>query len=116
MLQDELLQSGFPKENIELIPDEQAAIDAALRGSKRGDLLVVFADMISRSWKQVIYFKPESAGGSSPPSAPGAGTEPSGGSALESSGLGVESNRDLLEGAQVIQDDRGVRLARERED
>jgi cyanophycin synthetase len=116
MMQEELLLAGYPQEQIEVIPDEQAAIAAALERSKRGDLLVVFADMISRSWKQVIYFKPDSAERSSPPPAPAAGVDPSDGPATEPGGPNVETDRDLIEGAQLIQDERGVRLAREQED
>ena len=112
MMQEELLLAGFAEERMEVIPDEQSAIDAALKGSKRGDLLVVFADKISRSWKQVIYFKPESVEKSSPPPALAVGGEPGGGPALDT----TDRNRDLVEGAQVIQDERGVRLAREQDD
>ena len=42
-----------------MIPDEQAATDAALREAQPGDLLLLFADAITRSWKQVIQFQPE---------------------------------------------------------
>ena len=59
MLEKTLLDEGYPKEKIQVIPDEQEAIAAALNMAGRGDLLLVFADMISRSWKQIIYFKPE---------------------------------------------------------
>ncbi|MCC6897934.1 MAG: cyanophycin synthetase [Polyangiaceae bacterium] len=112
MLQAELVAQGFPRESIQVIPDEQAAIDAALAASKRGDLLVIFADMISRSWKQVIYFKPEPRERSTPPPV---GAAP-GGPVVEPTRLGGEPSGDVIEGAQVIADERGVRLAREQED
>ncbi|MBL8613490.1 MAG: cyanophycin synthetase [Myxococcales bacterium] len=111
MMEKELLASGFPAERLEVIPDEQTAIDTALRSAKRGDVLLVFADKISRSWKQVIYFKPEhddKAPSAPPPAAASAPLPP----ALASSG-------DLasdLGGAQVIQDERGVRIARDQDD
>jgi cyanophycin synthetase len=41
-----------------VIPDEQEAIEAGLAMSQAGDLLLVFADALVRSWKQVIKFKP----------------------------------------------------------
>jgi hypothetical protein len=44
---------------ISIIPDEQEAIDAALRMGQPGDLLLVFADALVRTWKQIIRFKPE---------------------------------------------------------
>jgi cyanophycin synthetase len=50
---------GVPESAIDIIPDEQAAIDAALRLGQPGDLLLVFADALTRSWKQIIKFKPD---------------------------------------------------------
>jgi cyanophycin synthetase len=119
MMEDELLQTGFPRERLELIPDEQAAIAAALEGGERGDLILVFADKISRSWKQVIYFKPASdepafvaaEDGSVPallvsPLSAGARSE----------GAAAGASEPVLDGAIVIEDERGVRLAREQDD
>ncbi len=54
-----LREQGVPDGAITVIPDEQEAIDAALRMGQPGDLLLVFADALTRSWKQVIKFKPE---------------------------------------------------------
>ena len=62
----ELLAAGVPQEAISVIPDEQAAIDAALRMGRPGDLLLVFADALVRSWKQIIYFRPDGAAGEAP--------------------------------------------------
>jgi len=59
LLRDALLAAGVTAEQILVIPDEQAAIDTALREAQPGDLLLVFADAITRSWKQVIQFRPE---------------------------------------------------------
>ncbi len=47
------------KRPISVIPDEQEAIEAALRMGQPGDLLLVFADALVRSWKQIIRFRPE---------------------------------------------------------
>ena len=58
-----LREQGVADSAITLIPDEQEAIDAALRMGQLGDLLLVFADALTRSWKQVIKFKPEAATG-----------------------------------------------------
>ncbi|KQZ56394.1 MULTISPECIES: cyanophycin synthetase [unclassified Lysobacter] len=52
---------GVSAEAITIIPDEQAAIDGALRMAQFGDLLLVFADALARSWKQIIHFQPEGA-------------------------------------------------------
>ena len=54
-----LQATGVPEDAISIIPDEQEAIDAALRMGQPGDLLLVFADALTRSWKQIIKFRPE---------------------------------------------------------
>ena len=54
-----LREQGVAESAIAIIPDEQEAIDAALRMGQLGDLLLVFADALTRSWKQVIKFKPD---------------------------------------------------------
>ncbi|MEP6689255.1 MAG: cyanophycin synthetase [Gemmatimonadales bacterium] len=59
LLRDALLAGGVPAEQILVIPDEQVATDTALREAQPGDLLLIFADAITRSWKQVIQFHPE---------------------------------------------------------
>ncbi len=61
MIAATLRESGVSESAITIIPDEQQAIDAALRMGQLGDLLLVFADALTRSWKQVIKFKPEGA-------------------------------------------------------
>ena len=53
-----LRERGVSDTAIEIIPDEQAAIGAALSMGEPGDLLLVFADALTRSWKQIIKFKP----------------------------------------------------------
>ena len=40
-------------------PLRDKLIDAALRMGQPGDLLLIFADALTRSWKQVTKFKPE---------------------------------------------------------
>jgi cyanophycin synthetase len=59
LLREALLAHGVTAEQVLVIPDEQAAIDAALHEAQPGDLLLLFADAITRSWKQVIQFQPE---------------------------------------------------------
>ncbi|HSD18026.1 MAG TPA: cyanophycin synthetase [Thermomonas sp.] len=51
--------AGVGADAITIIPDEQEAVDAALRMGQPGDLLVVFADALTRTWKQIVRFKPE---------------------------------------------------------
>ena len=59
LLRDALLAAGVAAEQILVIPDEQMATDTALREAQPGDLLLIFGDAITRSWKQVIQFRPE---------------------------------------------------------
>jgi cyanophycin synthetase len=59
LLRDALLSAGVPAEQILVISDEQTATDTALREAQPGDLLLIFGDAITRSWKQVIQFRPE---------------------------------------------------------
>jgi cyanophycin synthetase len=111
MMEAELIEAGFPREHLEIIPDEQAAITAGLERGKRGDLVLIYADKISRSWKQVIYFKPSSDIKSAPPPPPQ--SEPGVVSLVQGAAAGREA---ILDGALVIEDERGVRLAREQDD
>ena len=62
LLRDALLEHGVAADQIAVIPDEQAAVDAALREAQPGDLVLIFGDAITRSWKQVIQFRPDAAG------------------------------------------------------
>ncbi|MEP6633586.1 MAG: cyanophycin synthetase, partial [Luteimonas sp.] len=55
----ELKALGVLETAIDVIPDEQLAVDAALRMARPGDLLLVFADALTRTWKQIIKFQPE---------------------------------------------------------
>ncbi|MGC1386646.1 MAG: cyanophycin synthetase [Steroidobacteraceae bacterium] len=61
MIAQTLRSHGVAQGAIEIIPDEQAALDAALRLGRPGDLLLVFGDALTRSWKQIIKFKPDAA-------------------------------------------------------
>ncbi|HEX3235847.1 MAG TPA: cyanophycin synthetase [Gemmatimonadales bacterium] len=108
LLRDTLLQAGVAAERIAVIPDEQAAIDAALREAQPGDLVLIFADAVTRSWKQVIQFRPEA------PNRPidrtrAAVAEPVAVPAAPSPvpAPGEDGRREF------VRDGRGVRLARE---
>jgi cyanophycin synthetase len=112
MLEKTLLEEGYPKEHMQVIPDEQEAIAAALSMARRGDLLLVFADAISRSWKQIIYYKSEGdeARSRRPASTPPPPKDPS------SPSVSRLRAQEAFSGETVIQDERGVRLARETDD
>src|SRR3546814_3658292 len=59
IIADALRGLGVAEEAISIIPDEQQAVDAALRMGQPGDLVLVFADALTRSWKQIIKFTPD---------------------------------------------------------
>ena len=100
-----LLARGVAAEAITQIPDEQEAIHHALRMGRAGDLLLVFGDALTRSWKQIIKFRPEGAAAPTVASV----TRPPEPAAV--GGLGDESVLASMEG--LVRDERGVRLARE---
>ncbi|MEO6343040.1 MAG: cyanophycin synthetase [Dokdonella sp.] len=102
-----LVAAGVAKDAIAEIPDEQEAIDAALRMGRSGDLLLVFADSLVRSWKQIIKFRPEGATETitpTPIASPTAAEEP----------VFDEASFAALGG--VVRDERGIHLSREGED
>jgi cyanophycin synthetase len=54
-----LAASGVPADQVQEIPDEQAAIDHALRMARAGDLVLIFGDSLQRSWDQITSFRPD---------------------------------------------------------
>ena len=112
-----LRAAGIADAAISIIPEEEAAIQAALEMGRPGDLLLVFADALVRSWKQITKFRPAGAA----PAAPAAtlvdtlSSAPA--PAYTSEGAGAGEGRSAafsLEG--LIRDERGVRVAPESED
>ena len=113
---------GVPDGAITVIPDEQEAIDAALRMGRPGDLLLVFSDALVRSWKQITKFRPDGAQPEQPArgDAPGSarGSVP-GATAVTRAGEGWTDGAGRIEPLNLeglIRDGRGVRVAPETED
>lgn len=104
LLRRTLIECGVDAAQVEIIEDEQQAITAALKQAKPGDLVVVFADNVSRSWKQIIYFKPELA---TPAEKPNLAATPT---AVIGSLAGFEDYLDTGE-VEIRQDERGVYIA-----
>lgn len=102
-----LAAAGVPAAAISVIPDEQEAIHAALHMGQPGDLLLIFADALVRSWKQITKFKPAGSEATAP-RAPPAELAP----ALPL--LEPAPAAFSLEG--LIRDERGVRYAPDAED
>ncbi len=102
-----LLAAGVALDAVSIIPDEQEAIEAALKMAQPGDLLLVFADALTRSWKQITKFRPAGApavpvrAASAPPPMPAATpVEPAPFANLEG----------------LLRDERGIRVAPEVDD
>jgi cyanophycin synthetase len=107
MLREALIAKGVPAAAIEMIPDEQEAHQRALSLAEPGDLVLLFADALTRTWKQVINFKPD---GGSPK--PAERTR----AAVSVPDLPPPVEVPSLNGDALVRDERGVRLARETED
>jgi cyanophycin synthetase len=56
LLADGARSAGKPDEAIVTKLDEREAVELALGQAKPGDLVVIFADDVTRTWKQVIYW------------------------------------------------------------
>ena len=101
MLKNKLLEEGVAADRIEVIPDEQEATTRALEIAETGDLILVLADAIKRTWKQIIYFNS------------GARVE----DAPKRSSVNIElpetDDFDFDDDLEIISDERGVRIARE---
>ena len=102
MLRAQLRKSGVDEDRIEVMPDERKAVEIALSKAREGDLVVIFGDNISRCWKQVAGFKSDED----------AAPDTTVGKLAVSF---VESDPDafsLDSEAELIRDERGVRIAR----
>jgi cyanophycin synthetase len=49
-----LLELGVDDSNITVVAEEEAAVDHALNTAEEGDLLVITADDLTRTWKQIV--------------------------------------------------------------
>jgi cyanophycin synthetase len=121
-----LRAAGVPDTAISIIPDEQEAIDAALRMGEAGDLLLIFADALARSWKQITKFKAAgtvadtAATHAVAAAAPAVTGTPTAGNGATPHAPGIGATADdtppamSLEG--LIRDERGIRMAPEGDD
>jgi cyanophycin synthetase len=104
MLKNKLLEMGVSADRIEVVPDEQESTNRALQMAGAGDLVLVLADNVRRSWKQIIYYKSGVKTG-------GAGKKMSAAAELpDLEGFELDDN------LEIISDERGVRIARDEGD
>ncbi len=105
MLRDQLLANGIDTGAIDVVPDEVLSITRALEIAREGDLVVLFADDVRRSWNQVIHYKADSET-----------TRVTDDADPVNSFVAEDPEAFSLDaGARLIKDERGVRLAREEE-
>jgi cyanophycin synthetase len=105
MLRNQLLVNGIEDSAIDIVPDEVISVANALDMAEEGDLVVLFADDVRRSWNQVIQYE--------------------GGNIIISKTEETRPANSFVEedpeafsldpGARLVRDERGVRLAREEE-
>ncbi|MEO6926030.1 MAG: cyanophycin synthetase [Rhodanobacter sp.] len=108
ILSKALVAAGVPQENISIIPDEQQAIDGALKMGAAGDLLLIFADALVRSWKQIIKFRPEGAPAPRDERKPAPVQAPATEPAFDEASFAALGD--------LVRDERGVRFSRESDD
>jgi cyanophycin synthetase len=107
-----LKAAGVPAAAISIIPDEQEAIAAALAMGHAGDLLLIFADALVRSWKQITKFR--AAGAAAAPEAVESRAPRAAAPAEPALPPGEAGAAFSLEG--MIRDERGIRVAPEVDD
>ncbi|MBA2627658.1 MAG: cyanophycin synthetase [Gemmatimonadales bacterium] len=61
MLEATLLEHGVPAESIMVVPDETEATELALQSARANDLVLIFGDNVTRSWDQILAFRPQEA-------------------------------------------------------
>ena len=112
-----LKAAGVNARAISVIPDEQEAIGAALAMGEPGDLLLIFADALVRSWKQITKFRPAGVAATNSVHHDASASATDG--APQPSALPQFVGDSAMPGASLeglIRDERGVRLAPDAED
>jgi cyanophycin synthetase len=98
LLRGALLEAGVPAAKIEMVPEETKAVDAALAMARPGDLVLLFADALQRTWDQVASFQP--------------GESPARSESAAATNVELPASAfSLDDGPALLRDERGVRLA-----
>ncbi|MEO9781662.1 MAG: cyanophycin synthetase [Sedimentitalea sp.] len=96
MLKATLIEAGVSEEQIQVVPSEENSVQTGLEMARPHDLLLIFCDGITRSWKQIIYFQPKESPKPIPPE-----------DVVAAQGF------DVPEGYKLFSDERGVRIVRD---
>jgi cyanophycin synthetase len=133
MLRAALLEAGVADGAIEMVPDEREANAHALGLAAPGDLVLIFGDALTRTWKQIVGWSggaaptrpvavpSDRAPAAAPPSLATTAPADGGRSPLTRPPATVfpTTRRAVSDDAElelVVQDERGVRLQRELDD
>jgi cyanophycin synthetase len=96
MIKAVLMEAGVAEEQIQIVPSEDDSVQTGLEMARPHDLLLIFCDGITRSWKKIIYFQPEEAPQPLPPE-----------EVVAAQGF------EVPEGYKLFSDERGVRIVRD---
>jgi len=103
MIRKALIDNGVDNKLIKVIPDEQTCVHHTLNMAQSGDLVLILGDEITRCWKQITKYKSGDA------------EKPSIKQQTEVVSPQVE-DFFLDKSVDIVRDERGVRLAREKGD
>ena len=106
MLQAKLIELGIDAKSTQVMENEVSSVAKALEMARQGDLVMIFGDDITRTWKQIISFESEAL-------ETGASNE-----GTAAPGFVEEDPLAFIldEGDELIRDERGVRIARHDEE
>jgi cyanophycin synthetase len=107
MLAETLLEEGVSPDQVDVIPPEADAVDAALRMGQPDDLILIFGDALQRTWNQITQFHPDAAP-SSEAEAPD--------HEAPAAALPNLAQHSVALGGRLIRDERGIHLAPEQSD
>ena len=103
MIRKALLDNGVDDKIIKVIPDEQTCVHHTLNMAQPGDLVLIFGDEITRCWKQITKYNSDGA------------EKPT---IKKQTGAVPPQVEDFIldKSVDIVRDERGVRLAREKGD
>lgn len=93
MIKAVLMETGVSEEAIQIVPEEEKSVETALQLARPNDLVLIFCDGITRSWKRIIYFKPAEA------------PRP-----IPAEDKVAAAGFEVPEGHRILSDERGVRI------
>jgi cyanophycin synthetase len=109
LLKQTLEANGVDAKDIQVIPSEADAVEAALVSCTPGDLLIILGDNITRCWKQIVHFNNVSEHPVSNMDKPSSDFP-------EKLYEPIEHKFELQEGTRIVQDERGVHIVVDREE